>query len=703
MKNVFVKSGVLPVLLIILSQSILSQQQDPLRSQLYVIAKSYGDSVLIRWAPDKPVAWQLGNKAGYRVERLSMGKDSTSAIGSWQLLTKDTLRTWPLDLMKARLRNDRFAPIVAQAVYGKSFTPNSQGLGTKGLMNLALEQENRYSFALFAADNSGGVASALGLRFMDKTVEKGNSYLYRVISFVDLNKFKVDTGFILINTNKIESVPAAPDFTADGQEKKIVLEWNIILYKNTFGSYYIERSTDKRGKKWERLTPMPVVLGTPDNAKQEAYLMSYADSVGENYVPYKYRIIGITPFAELSEPSAVVTAWGRDRTPPSPIFNIEAKGLDEKSIEITWNKDVIEPDLKGFIIERSDKVDQGFQTLTTDILGKEARRYVDRTANLFAENYYRVLSVDTAGNINPSFTAYAFVVDSIPPAMPAGLEGIIDTNGIVTLKWKLGQEPDILGYRVFTANQADHQFANITPYPVGDTTFTDSISLNTLTKHVYYKVIAVDGHYNHSVPSKILELKRPDKVIPVKPLFSNVLVTDSSVVLTWFNSSSSDAVKTNLYRRTEKSDWMLIQSFDVQGKVQNYTDRRLTKKVMYYYTLEAKDDAGLLSGKCNPVSARVYDNGVRDALKNFNVNYNTASKKVEINWEYKQNSDLYFVIYRSYNDGDFTVYKSVDGEKRSYSDGGLVGNGRYQYAIRVVYNDGGQSPLSKRISLMVED
>jgi fibronectin type 3 domain-containing protein len=286
--------------------------------------------------------------------------------------------------------------------------------------------------------------------------------------------------------------------------------------------------------------------------------------------------------------------------------------------------------------------------------------------------------------------------------MPTGLSGKIDTNGVVTLKWKLGPEPDIIGYRVFTSNKAEDTFVNITPFPVKDTIYIDTISLNTLTKHVYYKVIAVDGHYNHSIPSQILELKRPDKVIPVMPLFRDVYVTDSSVVLSWFNSSSEDAVKTYLYRRTDKTNWAMIDSFAIVGKQQNYTDKGLIKKIVYYYMLEAKDEDGLLSGKCSAVSGRVFDTGVRKPLKSFKASYNKELKKVELNWEYNQNIGLYFVIYRSYNDGDFTVYKSVDGDKRSYIDGELVGHGKYQYAVRAMYNDGGQSPLSERISLMVE-
>lgn len=42
------------------------------RPAIGVIARCHGDSVILRWAPTTPVAWQVGNAAGYVVERYQL-------------------------------------------------------------------------------------------------------------------------------------------------------------------------------------------------------------------------------------------------------------------------------------------------------------------------------------------------------------------------------------------------------------------------------------------------------------------------------------------------------------------------------------------------------------------------------------------------------------------------------------------------------
>jgi hypothetical protein len=91
--------------------------------------------------------------------------------------------------------------------------------------------------------------------------------------------------------------------------------------------------------------------------------------------------------------------------------------------------------------------------------------------------------------------------------------------------------PHLLGYRVLWANDSTHEFSSRTNEIWMDTTFVDTVSLNTLTRNVYYRIVAVDTRYHHSAPSDILELVRPDVVPPVAPIFTDVYVTETSVAL----------------------------------------------------------------------------------------------------------------------------------------------------------------------------
>lgn len=677
--------------------------QNPRKSEIFVIAKSYGDSIVLRWAPDKASAWMLGNSYGYLVERGTIGRDTTFFRAEFARISPDTLKTWSLEKMLDYFApEDNFAAITAQAVYGESFTPQTNNLGTQGIFDLAMEQENRYSFSLFAADNDARVADALGLRFVDRYVVHNETYLYRIIPLTSPEKYAIDTGYVTVSVADMADIPTPPDITATGLEYSVELQWDISFHREAFTGYYIEKG-NRRERNWQRLNDMPLILATPDEAYQEAYLYSYTDSLEENYKPASYRIVGVTPFGELSEPSNVVIAYGQDRTPPSPPVDINAINNSEESIKVTWKKDNIEDDLEGIYIRKADSPDGPFLFLNETPIPPQTNSYTDST-NIYLENYYQVVAVDTAGNASPSLVAYAAIIDSIPPAMPVGLTGDIDTMGVVTLNWETGKDPDLMGYRVFFTNQADHEFSNLTPYPLQDTVFTDTIVIKTLTEEIFYRVVAVDQRYNHSVPSEVLKLKRPDIVPPVMPAFKDILVTDTAVYLNWINSSSKDAVTTLLYRKMENEpEWELIfESAMDSMNLRNYTDKDVKAKTIYFYTLEAMDDDSLVSGKCMPVSARIYDTGMRDDIENFEVRYDSSSGKMELSWNYPQNEEHYYVIYRSFNGSDFTVYKSVSGTENNFVDNDLLGSGSYEYAVMALYDDGGQSKLTDKLQVVIE-
>jgi len=688
---------ILFILLVGLHSALGQVNVNPRTSEIFVLGKSYGDSIVVRWAPDKPAAWMLGNTYGYMIERATIGVDTLFSKAEYEQITSDTLKTWSLEKMRGFFgSDDRFAAITAQAVYGESFVPRTSNLGTEGVFDLAQEQENRYSFSLFAADNDPMVATALGLRFTDEDIQAQETYVYRIISMTPKNLYEVDTGYIMVAASDIEIIPKPPELSAIGLENAVELQWDARLHLEQFTGYYIEKG-NRRGRNWERLNDMPLILTTPEEAYQEAYLYAYTDSLNENYKTASYRIRGVTPFGELSEPSNVIFAYGQDRTPPSPAVNINAVNISDQSIAITWEKNQIEEDLEGIYIQKSTSTQGPFVFLNEEPLSVESKEYIDQT-NIYTENYYKVVAIDTAGNASPSLVAYAVIIDSIPPAMPVDITGDIDTAGVVTIRWPTGSEPDLMGYRVYFANQKDHEFTNITPIPLQDTIFTDTIVLNTLSEEIFYRIVAVDLRYNHSVPSDILKLKKPDIVPPVMPAFKDITVTDTAVFLTWINSSSNDVVNNRLYRQEKDIEkWELLYETGEGGmNITKFTDSQVETKATYFYSLDAVDDDGLESGKSLPVSARIYDTGERPDIDNFNATYNEESNHVILSWDYQNAADHHYIIYRSFNGSDFTVYKSVDGTENDYADYDLLGSGNYEYAVQAIFNDGGQSLLTEK-------
>jgi hypothetical protein len=47
-------------------------------------------------------------------------------------------------------------------------------------------------------------------------------------------------------------------------------------------------------------------------------------------------------------------------------------------------------------------------------------------------------------------------------------------------------------------------------------------------------------------------------------------------------------------------------------------------------------------------------------------------------------------------------FAKVEGGKTSYIDSDLIGNGQYSYAVKAVFKDGGESPVTKAQSVFVD-
>src|SRR5689334_14708717 len=80
--------------------AIFSQKNNApvLRSGISVIARAYGDSIVLRWAPQQAWAWHKLNIIGYRIERIDIS-EKDNLRREW--LTTVALKPWPLEKIKS--------------------------------------------------------------------------------------------------------------------------------------------------------------------------------------------------------------------------------------------------------------------------------------------------------------------------------------------------------------------------------------------------------------------------------------------------------------------------------------------------------------------------------------------------------------------------------------------------------------------------
>lgn len=655
-----------------------------------VIACNHADSVVLRWAPHSAAAWEQAKHTGYRVERLKVGETTAERLGP------DTLRGWSLEQFRSSFPKDHpNAPAAVQVMHG-SPTARSSGPEDMGSAMMASNEESvRWSIGMFLADVDAPIATAMGLRFVDGAVEPGAWYLYRVIT---CDGAKSDTAMVGVN-RKLgpDGVAPGPLPMAEELERRVTLRWERNTVDRDFTAYWIERSAD--GRAWVRLNARPFVPVRAEGARDNG-TCSYTDSSLVNYIPHHYRVRGITPFGEVSAEATGITAMGRDRTaPPAPIME---GAVDERGkLVVRWKEGPGVSDFAGYRVEKALTSGGAYYALHRGLLPKGTSSHVDTSSYLIGENHYRVAALDTAGNVAYSMDGYGSLTDSIAPLPPVELTGSIDTNGVVTVRWARGREQDLFGYRVFFANAVDHAFNNLSPAPIASTVFTDTITLRTLTKQIHYKVVAVDRNFNHSGFSAMLTLEKPDRVAPVAPLIADYMATDSTVVLRFVPSSSTDVASHRLLRKRDgEASFSEVATWKAGRVDPVWIDLNVQGPAYYSYTIVALDSAGNRSPQAQPIEVRV--RGLRDLDGPDEVVASIADgRTVQVRWTPVQGKVQHYVVYRIRDGGAPMEIAAPKSDGHTCTDIRVPGNGSYTYAVKVVYEDGKSSRLRTAAPLQV--
>jgi uncharacterized protein len=298
-----------------------------------------------------------------------------------------------------------------------------------------------------------------------------------------------------------------------------------------------------------------------------------------------------------------------------------------------------------------------------------------------------------------SFPYLVLLADNEPPAIPNRISGKINDSGWVRLIWRQNPDKDLLGYKVYRANNLTEEFTEITHQFLTRNEFFDTIEVNTLTKQVFYKVIAIDQNFNRSQYSEPYQLKRPDIVPPAKPVFGNVRMIKGGIQVEWVASASEDVVKYQLQRidKTDGSSKILLNWNPVEKKVNPVlVDTTATMGKVYYYTLTATDEAG---NATTAHSGEVdFETGIRKAVTDFKAEVSTKLRTVTIRWNYPGKVETY-ILYRCKKGEPMTIYQTLEGNVTQWVEKGLSIGFVYVYQIKAALAGDLQTEISKELEV----
>lgn len=696
-------------------------------SKIHLLARTYGDSIVLRWAPEDYVSWQYLNAVGVNIYRMSLpdGKNLKP-------LRIDTLamRLKPASLERWRAlypESDSLAAVAMGTLYSEGgFTQDQSrhGTGEMGaLLDVHYDQQFRFGMAVLASEWRKDIAENLAMRFVDKKVKKMEKYRYivRPAEFDTTKNLTFRVGYI----DEIENKPYVPEpYEAVMGDSVVGINMLRIWWEPTerFSSFDIHRRAMGE-QEWTKVNDNPYVM-MRDNEEEQL-----DNFISDNVRPgtYEYRISGYDIYGDLIAAKNYHVATMPDLDAPRPpklkTIVIDRRNPDDLSKDVYANfyfsKDTIESDFVGYKILYYQRSREGRKAewveLTPDLIPvNDTVCTVDVTR--ISTGQVAVAAYDSAKNVSYSMTHVMRVSDLMAPEAPANFRyEIVDNKaGVVKLTWT-APSIDVDYYEVAYANDTTHKFM-LCPMPGGsllrDTTYIDTLAVDVNQKYIYYKVRAIDFATNEGEYTAPLQVLRPSMIIPDAPHIDSLWVDQKKGVnMRWVCSNEQQISHHVLMRRVANTkQWTTIGIYNADsirqaGNMLCITDvPEYRRRSRYEYAMESFSYAGISSGLSLVYSTRFEGEHVFDWKIKLVGIYDEKNKKTKIAWETDKNlpykGEWYFCVYRKGpNDRRAKFIMSVGADKMTFQDNLLSAGETAEYFVRIRYKDGRATTNSNTVAV----
>ncbi len=694
---------ILSMLIIISATSTRAQQTEPDAGEFDVAIKIQGryvedQGIELRLFPQNKALLDAGLRSGFVIERSIAGENNFTEIDR---ISPWTEQQW-MEALSLEAEDSETYNIIALAMdfQQTSSEPSvdafdfDQGIGD--MKQQKSDEDFEYMIFMLTALREPTAAQGLALSYLDTQVNQDQTYVYRASTIEQPEIYQtVPSPYSMeASTETIDYSQEVFVHEGDGEISFIWDESELL-----FG-FDVERR-DPGETAFVKINDAPIYT-LRHRKSDEPVRNGYLDENLVNYQRYSYHFYGRNVFGERIR-FASVDAMPRDRTPPEQPRMTRLDHVAPREVLIEWEMNTPPaPDLFAFIVARADAHDGDFELIHPDPLPADTRSFTDTTFTEGQKNYYIVQAVDTAFNISTSLPSAVTLIDTIPPVVPVWKSGDIDSLGVVTLQVERNPEEDLMGYRLFRANDPEHEFSVIFEGFVDDdslqyqiqTVFKDTVTLNSLTPRIYYKVKALDFNFNESEHSEMMVIERPDTIPPTTPVFKRVVSRTNEIELHFALSESRDVASHELYRITDmQGPWELYSLLDNDQEV--FTDTLAVQDTTYYYSLRAIDQNENYSEFARPVFGKAYDDGVRPPVENLTLREQDGL--LLLSWEYSNlNDETFFAIYKSNGNGQLLFHQRTRELLFTERPGGEE---NLQYAVKVLTSDGGESLLSDTVAI----
>jgi hypothetical protein len=632
------------------------------------------NEILLRWAPANKKIFDVAIVNGYKITRTDNTGDKVVIHPALKPLAKEDT-AW-LSILK---RNDN-AVFAVNAIYQNK---------PKAGLPLKEQQDNEtmvYNMFLLSCNFDAEVAKASALFFKDDSFDPTRRYTYKIEVNGLSPALKLVPGSINVKAGELSKNPPINNLNGIFKNKSVRLKWKATDFTANYSAYNVERSKDSIN--YEKLNKAPVILLSSQYEKNKQFIF-YLDTFPTTKEKYFYRIKGINHFGELSDGSNVVSGIGYEPVNSSPLID-SIKVINNQKVFLHFRmEDKKENDKpKEYIVLRSKKDRGVYAKVFSSVTPAD---YTDEKPE--SANYYKIGAITYNNDTLYSFSYLAIISDTIPPAPPKNLKAVVDMKGNVTLTWDKSPESDFKGYKILKTNALHEEFVQINKEFIKEPKFSDKLNLKTLTRTIYYSLVATDKRYNNSDKCAPVEVKRPDTIAPVKPILTKLELLEKGIKINWINSSSEDVKYYVLYRSTElQGKDTRIKEWQAKDSLNFLIDTTVTPGIGYKYRLLVSDDDDNISISNNPYLK--FETGYRKKLADVKFSVDRTQKTISLRWNYNEKDIEKYVLYRAKKGGTLTIIKTLSGNNSEYTDKTPNIGNVYEYRIKPVFASGAEGIIS---------
>ncbi len=688
------------------------------KSQIMLTARNYGDSIVLRFAPNKPSCWKLANKVGYQVYRVHYAADGS--LERKELLTPVPLKPLSKAEMINRYKDEKhpYGMVATQFLYGE-VDLNVEGYTDlfSQIKNKNEEQNMRFAYCLQAADFDPDVADALGLRYVFYP-KNDSKLIYSFEVHCATQDETIIPGFYRIRKDDVYENKNYPrNVRGLSIDDGVRLFWD----KGAYTAYFIERGTD--GKNFAPVNKEPFITshmeenevkkiainpiqlpGTDSILPPKRFIKEvrsyeiFTDNLPNEDRVYYYRVRGVDAFGEYSKYSEVISVK-REFVDLSSLYpsNVKVTRITKGNYKISWDKSP-NKDVVGYVILMKHNLGDEEKKIHKGVLPAYATSFIYSGVEEGDFNMYTVAAIDKKGKMHKPFAQNTYEADTTPPAAPTGLEASFDKSGMGLIVWNANKEKDVVGYKVYMRYGDDEDWMQITKLPLKEPYLFDARQLKSLTRKLYYTVVAVDKSDNHSDYAEPFEVILPDIVPPVAPLLVNYKLFENKLKIDYMESPSNDVKAYNFYKKIKGGEWELVRVYKpsefVDKKIKITVDS-IAHNVNYSFVFEAEDEAGMAqTSRELPIILRGLE--PEDVEISLSAKVNSKNKTVDLSWKpitLKKHKEFYYVLYRKQEGGNWRSLASFNQSLGTGKDYKVKSGVSYEYKIAVFVSgvDLGQS------------